>query len=114
MLARLMPLLTLTDAELAFGLHPLLDRASFAVRSGERFALLTAPDSDTYSAVSASRVAVVDRQGRALAALAQGRGNPGGGMGGNGTGPGQGQGQGAGASKSPPTSKFGLGPISSA
>jgi ATPase subunit of ABC transporter with duplicated ATPase domains len=40
MLARLMPLLTLTDAELAFGLHPLLDRASFAVRSGERIGLI--------------------------------------------------------------------------
>jgi ATP-binding cassette subfamily F protein uup len=40
MLARLMPLLTLTDAELAFGLQPLLDRASFAVRSGERIGLI--------------------------------------------------------------------------
>jgi ATP-binding cassette subfamily F protein uup len=40
MLARLMPLLTLADAELAFGLHPLLDRASFAVRSGERIGLI--------------------------------------------------------------------------
>jgi ATP-binding cassette subfamily F protein uup len=40
MLARLMPLLTLTDAELAFGLQPLLDRASFTVRSGERIGLI--------------------------------------------------------------------------
>ena len=40
MLARLMPLLTLADAELAYGLHPLLDRASFAVRSGERIGLI--------------------------------------------------------------------------
>jgi len=40
MLARLMPLLTLTDAELAYGLHPLLDRAAFAVRSGERIGLI--------------------------------------------------------------------------
>jgi ATP-binding cassette subfamily F protein uup len=40
MLARLMPLLTLADAELAFGLHPLLDRAAFAVRSGERIGLI--------------------------------------------------------------------------
>ena len=35
-----MPLLTLLDAELAFGLHPLLDRASLAVRSGERIGLI--------------------------------------------------------------------------
>jgi len=40
MLARLMPLLTLADAELAFGLHPLLDRAAFAVRNGERIGLI--------------------------------------------------------------------------
>jgi ATP-binding cassette subfamily F protein uup len=40
MLARLMPLLTLADAELAYGLHPLLDRASLAVRSGERIGLI--------------------------------------------------------------------------
>jgi ATP-binding cassette subfamily F protein uup len=40
MLARLMPLLTLADAELAFGLQPLLDRASLAVRSGERIGLI--------------------------------------------------------------------------
>jgi ATP-binding cassette subfamily F protein uup len=35
-----MPLLTLADAELAYGLHPLLDRASLAVRSGERVGLI--------------------------------------------------------------------------
>jgi len=35
-----MPLLTLLDAELAFGLHPLLDRAALAVRSGERIGLI--------------------------------------------------------------------------
>jgi len=40
MLARLMPLLTLADAELAYGLHPLLDRANLAVRSGERIGLI--------------------------------------------------------------------------
>ena len=35
-----MPLLTLIDAELAYGLHPLLDRASFAIRAGERIGLI--------------------------------------------------------------------------
>jgi len=40
MLARLMPLLTLADAELAYGLQPLLDRASLSVRSGERIGLI--------------------------------------------------------------------------
>ena len=40
MLARLMPLITLADAELAYGLHPLLDRAALAVRSGERIGLI--------------------------------------------------------------------------
>ncbi len=35
-----MPLLTLQDAELAFGLHPLLDRAAFAVDEGERIGLI--------------------------------------------------------------------------
>jgi ATP-binding cassette subfamily F protein uup len=40
MLARPMPLVTLADAELAFGLHPLLDRAALAVRSGERIGLI--------------------------------------------------------------------------
>jgi len=40
MLARLMPLLTLADAELAYGLHPLLDRAALSVRSGERIGLI--------------------------------------------------------------------------
>jgi ATP-binding cassette subfamily F protein uup len=35
-----MPLLTLADAELAYGLHPLLDRADLAVRSGERIGLI--------------------------------------------------------------------------
>ena len=40
MLARLMPLLSLTDAELAYGLHPLLDRAALTVRSGERIGLI--------------------------------------------------------------------------
>jgi ATP-binding cassette subfamily F protein uup len=40
MLARPMPLITLTDAELAYGLHPLLDRAALTVRSGERIGLI--------------------------------------------------------------------------
>jgi hypothetical protein len=31
-----MLLVTLRNAELAFGLHPLLDRASFAVSDGDR------------------------------------------------------------------------------
>jgi ATP-binding cassette subfamily F protein uup len=35
-----MPLLTLADASLAYGLQPLLDRASLAVRSGERIGLI--------------------------------------------------------------------------
>ena len=35
-----MPLLTLLDAELAYGLHPLLDRAALAVRAGERLGLI--------------------------------------------------------------------------
>jgi ATP-binding cassette subfamily F protein uup len=35
-----MPLLTLADAELAFGELPLLDRASFAMESGERIGLI--------------------------------------------------------------------------
>jgi ATP-binding cassette subfamily F protein uup len=35
-----MPLLSLQDAELAFGLHPLLDRASFAIDDGERIGLI--------------------------------------------------------------------------
>src|SRR5512134_3744054 len=39
-LAAPMPLLSLIDAELAYGLHPLLDRASFAIRAGERVGLI--------------------------------------------------------------------------
>ncbi|MGB5103642.1 MAG: ATP-binding cassette domain-containing protein [Steroidobacteraceae bacterium] len=35
-----MPLITLLDAELAFGLHPLLDRAALTVRGGERVGLI--------------------------------------------------------------------------
>jgi len=35
-----MPLLTIIDAELAFGLHPLLDRASLTVRTGDRIGLI--------------------------------------------------------------------------
>lgn len=35
-----MPLITLKDAELAYGLTPLLDRAQLAVRAGERVALI--------------------------------------------------------------------------
>ena len=35
-----MPLLTLQDAELAFGLHPLLDRAAFTLDDGERVGLI--------------------------------------------------------------------------
>ena len=35
-----MPLVTLKEAELAFGLTPLLDRAQLAIRSGERVALI--------------------------------------------------------------------------
>jgi ATP-binding cassette subfamily F protein uup len=35
-----MPLLSLLDAELAYGLHPLLDRASLSVADGERIGLI--------------------------------------------------------------------------
>src|SRR5687767_11964163 len=35
-----MSLVTLQDAELAFGLHPLLDRASLTVADGERIGLI--------------------------------------------------------------------------
>jgi ATP-binding cassette subfamily F protein uup len=35
-----MPLLTLHDAELRYGLHPLLDRAQFSVEEGERIGLI--------------------------------------------------------------------------
>jgi len=35
-----MPLLTLLDAELAYGLHPLLDRADLAMEEGERIGLI--------------------------------------------------------------------------
>src|SRR4051812_38371260 len=35
-----MTLLTLRDAELAYGLHPLLDRAGLAVEAGERIGLI--------------------------------------------------------------------------
>ncbi|MCX7055114.1 MAG: ATP-binding cassette domain-containing protein, partial [Proteobacteria bacterium] len=35
-----MPLLTLIDAELAFGAHPLLDRAEFSLEPGERIGLI--------------------------------------------------------------------------
>jgi ATP-binding cassette subfamily F protein uup len=35
-----MPLLTLRNAELAYGLHPLLDRAGLAVQAGERIGLI--------------------------------------------------------------------------
>jgi ATP-binding cassette subfamily F protein uup len=35
-----MPVLTLLDAELAYGLHPLLDRANLAVDAGERIGLI--------------------------------------------------------------------------
>jgi len=35
-----MPLLSLQGAELAFGLHPLLDRADFSVEAGERIGLI--------------------------------------------------------------------------
>jgi len=38
--AHLMPLLSLQGAELAFGLHPLLDRADFSVEAGERIGLI--------------------------------------------------------------------------
>jgi ATP-binding cassette subfamily F protein uup len=40
MLARLMSLLSLIDAELAFGLHPMLDRAALTVSAGERIGLI--------------------------------------------------------------------------
>jgi ATP-binding cassette subfamily F protein uup len=40
MLARPMPLVTLADAELSYGLHPLLDRAALTVRAGERIGLI--------------------------------------------------------------------------
>ncbi|MDQ3188501.1 MAG: ATP-binding cassette domain-containing protein, partial [Pseudomonadota bacterium] len=35
-----MSLLTLIDAELAYGLRPLLDRASFTLQSGDRVGLI--------------------------------------------------------------------------
>ncbi len=35
-----MPLITLRDAELAYGLHPLLDRAQLVVQEGERIGLI--------------------------------------------------------------------------
>ena len=35
-----MPLIVLQDAELAFGLHPLLDRAALTVDEGERIGLI--------------------------------------------------------------------------
>ncbi|HWD23403.1 MAG TPA: ATP-binding cassette domain-containing protein, partial [Burkholderiales bacterium] len=35
-----MPLLTLQDAQLAYGELPLLDRASFSLESGERIGLI--------------------------------------------------------------------------
>ena len=35
-----MALLTIRDAELAFGLHPLLDRADFAIDANERVGLI--------------------------------------------------------------------------
>src|SRR5262245_28069394 len=35
-----MPLLTLRDAELAYGLHPLLDHANLSVQPGERIGLI--------------------------------------------------------------------------
>jgi ATP-binding cassette subfamily F protein uup len=35
-----MPILTLQDAQLAYGLHPLLDQAGLALRSGERIGLI--------------------------------------------------------------------------
>ncbi len=35
-----MTLVTLQDAELAFGLHPLLDRAGLALDDGERIGLI--------------------------------------------------------------------------
>ena len=40
MLAPLMPLLNLLNAELAFGTHPLLDRAEFSLEPGERIGLI--------------------------------------------------------------------------
>jgi len=40
MLARLMSIITLFDAELAFGLQPLLDRAAMTVTAGERIGLI--------------------------------------------------------------------------
>jgi dipeptidyl aminopeptidase/acylaminoacyl peptidase len=41
--------------------------------AGDRFALVTAPDSDLYSWISAGRVVAVDREGRELAALREGQ-----------------------------------------
>nr|MBP6514510.1 ATP-binding cassette domain-containing protein [Steroidobacteraceae bacterium] len=35
-----MTLVTLIDAELAYGLHPLLDRANLAIQEGERIGLI--------------------------------------------------------------------------
>ncbi|MGH8178424.1 MAG: ATP-binding cassette domain-containing protein, partial [Steroidobacter sp.] len=39
-LAHRMPLLTVRNAELAYGLHPLLDRASLVIEDGERVGLI--------------------------------------------------------------------------
>ena len=39
-LRALMPILTLQDAELAYGLHPLLDQAGLTLRAGERIGLI--------------------------------------------------------------------------
>ena len=39
-LRALMPILTLNDAQLAYGLHPLLDQAGLAVRAGDRIGLI--------------------------------------------------------------------------
>lgn len=35
-----MPMLTLLDGQLAYGDHPLLDRAAFSLESGERIGLI--------------------------------------------------------------------------
>src|SRR5687768_18080450 len=62
MLAPLMPLLTLIDAELSFGSQPLLDRAEFNLEPGERIGLIgrNGTGKSSLLGVIAGRVALDD------------------------------------------------------